>query len=176
MSRLKELKEEFTKITGLPAKKMMVDVVCEGVGDRRMMSIFDWEWALNSIAPRFKMADREAKIAELEEQLTQSTQAGVEPLQPIVEDEIELLVGEIFLESSDCRTTYRRLSKRYHPDLNPDNPNAVKLSVIVNRVYEEVKENGNYQNDRIEKNIDIYQQTDDWEKDAKRDADGVLDF
>lgn len=34
------------------------------------------------------------------------------------------------------RAAYRTLSKKYHPDLNPDNPDAMRIIQIINAAYE----------------------------------------
>ncbi|MBH5328733.1 J domain-containing protein [Eikenella sp. S3360] len=35
----------------------------------------------------------------------------------------------------EIREAYRRLSKRYHPDFNPDNPEALRIMQLVNKAY-----------------------------------------
>ena len=35
----------------------------------------------------------------------------------------------------EIREAYRRLSKRYHPDFNPDNPEALRIMQMVNKAY-----------------------------------------
>ena len=35
----------------------------------------------------------------------------------------------------EIREAYRRLSKRYHPDFNPDNSEALRIMQMVNKAY-----------------------------------------
>jgi len=37
---------------------------------------------------------------------------------------------------SDVKKAYRRLSRKYHPDVNPDDPNAAEMMAAVNKAYE----------------------------------------
>ncbi len=155
MTRLQQLKTEFTTITGLSAKKVFVEAVCSDLGARTMRSIKDWEWAVTSIQPRFVLADKEP-VAE--------SPTPPEPTTPVfncVEDIAQVLDEEdaavffqfLFAISADTKNTYRQLCKRYHPDVNPGV--ASHLIVVLNRVYEEVEETITFEADDT---------SDDWQE------------
>lgn len=163
MSKLKDLKEEFTKITGLPAKKAIVQLICTELEDRRMHSISDWEWVLTSIEPRFKLQtyqDYRNKVTELEQQnevlanyiseqlnkpepvaetTTETlTNPSVESLEDVAyllnETESRLLFTLLLSYADNIKSAYKKLTKKYHPDVN-SSPKATALTVILNDVY-----------------------------------------
>ena len=50
--------------------------------------------------------------------------------------------------ADDIKSAYRRLAKRYHPDLNPGNPAAAQKMNEVNQAYERIKEDIRARTDR----------------------------
>lgn len=163
MSKLKDLKEEFTKITGLPAKKSIVQLICTEVSNHGMHSISDWEWVLTSIEPRFKLQtyqNYQNKVTELEQQNEVLASYIAEQLnkpEPVVESKPETAVNPVveslediayLLDETDAKllftfllsytdnlkSAYKKLAKKYHPDVN-SSPKATMLTVILNDVY-----------------------------------------
>lgn len=42
----------------------------------------------------------------------------------------------------ECTAAYKRLAKKYHPDLNPDNPDTAKKMAEINAAYDQIKSGG----------------------------------
>jgi hypothetical protein len=165
MSKLKDLKEEFTKVTGLPAKKAVIQLICPGVDSRSMHSISDWEWVLTSIEPRFKLQtylDLQNKLTELEEQNEVfanyickeiNKPEPVEPVEsktevadiPAVEslEDVAYLLDEtesrlLFTLLLSYANNLKSAYKKLAKKYHPDvnsSPKATALTVILNDVY-----------------------------------------
>ncbi|MDE6659455.1 MAG: DnaJ domain-containing protein [Eubacterium sp.] len=39
----------------------------------------------------------------------------------------------------ECTAAYKRLAKKYHPDLNPNNPEAASKMAEINAAYDQIK-------------------------------------
>ena len=39
----------------------------------------------------------------------------------------------------ECTKAYKKLAKKYHPDLNPDNPDAANKMAEINAAYDQIK-------------------------------------
>ena len=61
---LKELKAQFTDLTGIPANKANVYTVCSSLGDRKMVCKADWDFAISNIIPE--------KTLKYQQQVTES--------------------------------------------------------------------------------------------------------
>lgn len=178
MTILKELKEAFTKLTKLPAKKTFVEAIC-GSTFRRMLSIKDWEWAVESIPEAFKIGEileqhekLQAQVTELETEVNDLTDviAKAKPTNTVdienisytlAVEHVDPFIRFLFQISTDSlKQTLFRLSKKYHPDVNKDKPNAEIVTKILNNVYADLKRN-------LEENDDSDNNDDDDEENIK---------
>lgn len=129
---LKSLKEEFTKLTGLPAKKAFVEAVCVGAGLRTMRSLIDWEWAIRSVAPQFLVNSPEISDLELaNEELIQgldNTCAAYE--QQFAEFKQQLATQKLMYEQqlADQKTTYEEKLKKVSP--SPTSSDCIEIPVF----------------------------------------------
>ena len=62
---LKELKAQFTDLTGLPANKANAFTICDNLGDRKMTTKADWEYAIANIIPEKTLKYQQDTIKDL---------------------------------------------------------------------------------------------------------------
>ncbi len=75
---LKQLKEQFTELTGLPANKANAFTVCADLGDRKMTSKSDWDFAITNIIPEKTLKYQQDTVKDLIKALESQTDKLVE--------------------------------------------------------------------------------------------------
>ena len=60
-------------------------------------------------------------------------------------DPYEVLGVSKGASEDEIKTAYRRLAKKYHPDLNPGDPTAAQKMNEVNQAYDRIKNPQSYQ-------------------------------
>ena len=57
----------------------------------------------------------------------------------MIDDPYKVLGVSPGASDEEIKTAYRRLAKKYHPDRNPNDPEAAKKMQQVNAAYEQIK-------------------------------------
>jgi hypothetical protein len=155
----KQLKDEFTRITRLPAKQNFVWLACPSLANCKIRSKSDWVLAIESIeltlTPLFCDIPVQAGVEDIGETVEPKTESAPEPvseLTQLIDAEISVVLNALndenrdvttvfqcgFLLASDHKQLYRKLAQRFHPDVNGDDD--AELFVLMNEVYKQLTE------------------------------------
>ena len=85
---LKQLKAQFTDLTGIPANKANAYAVCSGVEGRKMTTKADWDFALSNIIPEKTLKYQQDTIKDLITVLESQTEKLLE-LNSLYEAELQ---------------------------------------------------------------------------------------
>ncbi|NEO49483.1 MAG: hypothetical protein F6K55_37450 [Moorea sp. SIO4A3] len=116
--RREELKQKFTKLTGLPAKKIFAIHACEEgyLDGRRMLSIADWEHAIAHIKKKLIDVDEEpTPVATQSESEEAKDKIRVAPTYELICSQPEYIAEAIALLEIE-RGNYKDLVFNLHPD------------------------------------------------------------
>ena len=99
---LKELKAQFTDMTGIPTNKANVFTVCSGLGDRKMITKADWG------KPVLEIEDITIESLKLDIETQQIVRDVIAPLAP---EGVFTQVGKKYqrLEIANCNFQPRKL-------------------------------------------------------------------
>ncbi|NEO94537.1 MAG: hypothetical protein F6K56_31855 [Moorea sp. SIO3G5] len=146
-SRLKELKQKFTELTGVPANKRSALLVCEegSLEGRRMMSIVDWEHAISHIKKRLVDVDEPTPVAsqpEPEQAATEESEIRVASTYELICTQPEY-IAEAIAEAEIKVGNYMKLIKVFHPDSSKlPKDKAESVSKILNNVRDKLEQQG----------------------------------
>jgi hypothetical protein len=155
----KQLKDEFTRITRLPAKQNFVWLACPSLANCKIRSKNDWILAVESIeltlTPMFGNVPSQTSVEEVWETVEPESEPAPDPVpkpaQPI-DAEISVILNALndedrdvatifqcgFLLASDHKRLYRKLAQRFHPDKNGDDD--AEFFILMNDVYKQLTE------------------------------------
>ena len=61
--------------------------------------------------------------------------------------------------ADECTAAYKRLAKKYHPDLNPNNPEAANKMAEINAAYDQIKNGNPFENKSYSRSSAYYYRT-----------------
>lgn len=151
----RQLKAEFTRVTGLPAKQSFVWLACPSLANCKIRSKNDWILAIESIelilTPMFDDVSGQEEIEESVEVVEPEPTPTSQPAQPI-DAEVSVILNALndedrdvetvlqcgFLLASDHKQLYRKLAQRFHPDTSGDED--AELFVLMDQTYKKLTE------------------------------------